>query len=142
MKDGEKREFNNLIKTVYDIYKLDCTQKSYDGWWSYLGEFPFDVIKIAFDNYLLDNEIELKQRKIKDRCQAEMNSRIITAKLLTETEVAERKVKAEDVIQDIKKFNKHSNLNKDWATRIIDNPSNYPDISLKYAKQALNITNA
>jgi hypothetical protein len=139
MKEGDKRDFNNLIKTIYDIYKLECTQKSYDGWWNSLGQFPIDIVKLVFDKYV-DNYDKLIHRIIVDNCQKELQSRIVVANPVTKEQAEEFKVKANEVVKESKKLKQTSKANKDWAKKIMDNQSSYPSISIEYAKQALNIS--
>jgi TRAP-type mannitol/chloroaromatic compound transport system substrate-binding protein len=139
MKEGEKREFNNLIKTVYDVYKLECTQKSYDGWWNSLGQFPFNIVQSVFDKYV-DNYDKLIHKVIVNNCQKELQSNIVVAEQVTKEQAVEFKAKANEVVKESKKLKQTSKANKDWAKKIMDNQSAYPSISIEYAKQALNIS--
>lgn len=141
MIEADKKEFKRMINAVMAIYyKPELTQDALRVWWSKLDKYDFSVVASAFDKY-----IDMPKQNgyssppepsdIIGLCQHKIT---IHARLPSPLAIADNKRHSAEVVNYIAKNIKPKRDYRAWAHKIIENPSRYPDISFKIAKEALN----
>lgn len=104
-------------------------------WMERLGKFDLQSIKKALDHCQEREEHPPSLPKFFSLCESYRQDEYVQAlpHKLTPEEVERNRKRIEEAASAIgMKLDK-----KAWARRIIANPKNYPDISLKYAREAL-----
>ena len=136
MIDADKKEFALMMKIVcsnFNHHELDKDTLRY--WFAKLEKHDFKIVSKAFDDWIDSNKFMPTVKDILDACKPKPT---IFARLPSPLAIAENHRHAAEVKSSIEKMTKGKRDMKDWAHKIIANPKNYPDISLKLAREALN----
>ena len=105
-------------------------------WYATLEKFDFDVVSKAVDVWLKASSKPPTPKDIVDICKPKVS---IYAKLPSPLAKESNRQHAKELIEAVENLTKPKTDYKAWARKIIANPQNYPDISLRYAKEALNV---
>lgn len=122
----------NIVMTTYRQPKM--TREMLIVWWSKLAKHDFDVVRTAFDGWLDSAKFAPTPADILELCKPKVT---IYARLPSPLNIAENKRHADELKETINKMTKPKTDMKAWAKKIIANPGNYPDISLRFAQEAL-----
>lgn len=141
MTEQDKIGFKAMMDTVTSLYqKTQLDQDTLRVWFYKLNKFEFNVVTKAFDKWVdqsrfmptpsdilqLVKEKPIEYAKFEAPKLNNQQNKAQADKLLA---IAYEKMPIEDKkLKDMRA----------WAHRIIANPKNYPSISLKIAKEALN----
>lgn len=104
-------------------------------WMEKIGRYDLATIKKALDHFQEHEEHPPSLPKFMALCEANKPHEY--------TQALPHKLTAEDIERNKKRLHEaaevlHSRKDfKAWAKRIVANPRNYPDISLKFAREAL-----
>jgi hypothetical protein len=104
-------------------------------WWNVLNKYEFLEVENSFDKWLKES---IKPPTPKDICDLCKHKVTIFSALPSPLALADNKRHMEEVKDAVNAMTKPRADYKSWARKIIANPRNYPDISLKFAKEALN----
>ena len=137
MIDTDKRPFADMINAVFAIYNKQPPEKEMLRiWWHKLERFEFNIVSKALDVYT-DSPNKLPQpADIIALCKPRED---VYFALPSPVNYEESKKHVEELTKFVAKKLKPKTDHRAWAKRIIDNPKNFPEISLKYAQEALGI---
>jgi hypothetical protein len=135
MIDTDKRPFADMINAVFSIYNKSAPDKEMLRiWWHKLERFEFSVVAKALDVWT-DTPNKLPQpADIIALCKPRED---VYFALPSPVSYADNKANVEKLNTFVAKALKPKTNYRAWATRIIDNPQNFPEISLKYAQEAM-----
>lgn len=120
--------------------KRDLDQDLLRIWFSKLQRFEIGKVSKAFDKWVDGNKYMPLPVDIIDLCKAQEN-KVIVAALPKPTHTPEQlKENQQRLNSELAKFKPKRDY-RAWAHKIIANPAAYPDISLRFAKEALSINN-
>lgn len=135
MIETDKRPFADMINAVFSIYNKSAPEKEMLRiWWHKLERFEFSVVGKAFDTWT-DTPNKLPQpADIIALCKPRED---VYYALPSPVNYEENKKHVEELNTFVAKKLKPKTDHKAWAKRIIANPQNFPEISLKYAQEAM-----
>lgn len=139
MIESDKSAFKEMLIAVFSIYNKQAPEKEILRiWWHKLERFDFNSVGMAFDRWT-DTPNKLPQpADIVSLCRPrEEVYKALPAPINKEA----NKIHSEEVVKYIHETLKPTKDMRAWASRIMDNPTNYPDISLRIAKEALEYKN-
>jgi len=133
--DSDKLAFKEMLIAVYTIYSKPVpTKEILRLWWHKLEKFEFNVVGRAFDRWT-DTPNKLPQPgEIKDMCKPRED---VYKALSAPIDYESNKNHSTELIKIVKEGVKAPIDMRGWARLIKANPKNYPDISLRYAEEAL-----
>ena len=135
MLEQDKRNFMNMINSVMNIYgEPNVELNMMKIWFAKLKQFDFAVVCKAFDSHTSKSTYAPTPADIIRLCPIPSEfTKLAPPKMAKE----ESKEYSEKMLEAIEKAPKPTTDSKGWAKRIVANPKNYPDISLRFAKEAL-----
>ncbi len=135
MTDLDKLAFKDMIVAVFAIYNKPPPEKEMLRiWFHKLSRFDFSVVAKALDVWT-DTPNKLPQpADIIALCKPRED---VYFALPSPVNYAENKKHIEELTTFVAKKLKPKTDRRAWAKRIIDNPNNFPEISLKYAQEAM-----
>ena len=135
MIDTDKRPFADMINALFAIYNKQPPEKEMLRiWWHKLERFEFSIVSKALDIYT-DTPNKLPQpADIIALCKPRED---VYYALPSPVNYEENKKHVEELNTFVAKKLKPKTDHKAWAKRIIANPQNFPEISLKYAQEAM-----
>jgi hypothetical protein len=135
MIDADKLAFKDMIVAVFAIYNKPPPEKEMLRiWFHKLSRFDFSVVAKALDVWT-DTPNKLPQpADIIALCKPRED---VYFALPSPVNYAENKKHIEELNTFVAKKLKPKTDHRAWAKRIIANPQNFPEISLKYAQEAL-----
>jgi hypothetical protein len=141
MIENDKIAFKQMMDTVTSLYqKPNMDIDTLRVWFHKLDKFEFNVVTKAFDKHVDSSKFFPSIFDILQLCREKPIefAQLQAPKLNNE----HNKAQADKMLAMIqKRIPQEDNKLKDmraWAHRIIKNPKNYPAISLKTAKEAIN----
>jgi hypothetical protein len=136
---ADKDDFLFIMKNITLLYQ----KKEYETellriWWSKLRQFDIKVVSMAFDKWVDNNKYLPLPADIIALCKAQEARNFATA-LPKPTHTPEQiKENQERLNRELAKM-KPKRDHKAWAKDIMKTPDKFPDISLRFAKEALHI---
>jgi len=139
MNDNDKVSFKRMIDSVLALYgKASPDSDTMKIWWAKLKHIEFNVLTKAFNMYVEKYKIMPNPSTILDLCKNFSNQS--KPFMIAKPKATRSEDSAERFKQMLKDFaEKPKPAPKDWAKKILDNRSKYPDISIQYAKEALHV---
>ena len=141
MLEQDKGNFKDMMNSVCIIFGKQTLDKDTLRVWYYkLEKFEFSVVTHAFDKWVDTSKFMPTPADILSLCK----EKPVTFTQLAPPTLSHAESKAQadkfmiKVQEHMPKEEKKLKDMKAWAHRIIANPKNYPAISLKTAKEALN----
>lgn len=139
MTDNDKKEFALMLKIVCQSYShREFEKDTLRYWYSKLECYEFNIVSKAFDTWIDTSKQFPTVKDIVELCKPKPT---IFARLPSPLAIAENHRHASEVKEAVDKMTKGNRDMKDWARRIKANPSAYPEISLRYANEALGLSN-
>ncbi len=135
MTDLDKLAFKDMIVAVFAIYNKPPPEKEMLRiWFHKLSRFDFSVVAKALDVWT-DTPNKLPQpADIIALCKPRED---VYFALPSPVNYEENKKHVEELNTFVAKKLKPKTDHRAWAKRIIANPQNFPEISLKYAQEAM-----
>jgi ABC-type Fe3+ transport system substrate-binding protein len=135
MLDTDKKQFWVMVNVSMDLTNHPpLTKESIVAWWHKLKHLEFTVVQAAFDKWLDSSTKPPTPKDILDLCKPKEEFHVALAAPRNEEVAKDGLKKIEQVVAAGMKGKKDL---KAWARKIIDNPSAYPDISLRFANEAV-----
>jgi hypothetical protein len=136
MTDNDKKEFAVIMRVTWQSYHRNTPDKeTMRYWFEKLNNHSLTIVGNAFDKWIISNDKELPTFKnIADLCKPNPT---IFARLPSPLALAENHRHAVEVKDAVEKMTSNPKDMKGWAYKILATPKNYPDISIKLAKEAL-----
>jgi thioester reductase-like protein len=141
MTSNDKIGFKQMMDTVTTLYqKPNLDIDTIRVWFAKLEKYDFNVVTKAFDKHVDNNKFMPTVFDILQLCREKpIEFMQLQAPKLNNQQNKAQADKMLAMIQE--RIPQEDNKLKDmraWAHRIIKNPKNYPAISLKTAKEAVN----
>lgn len=140
MENTDKAAFRNMLDTVMALYgKPSPDTDVVKVWWGKLNKYEFNTITRAFNNYVDKYKIMPSPASILDQCKTSpIPNYVHQLSKSSDPEVLKsNREKFRQVISEFK--NRKKPEPKDWAKKIINNPTKYPEIALRFAKEACHV---
>jgi len=135
--DADKKEFMLMMKIVCSSFNhREFDKETLRYWFSKLDRYDFKIVSNAFDQWIDNSRSFPTVKDIVELCKPKAE---MYAKLPHKINLAESKKHSDEVKQAVSDMTKPKRDMKAWAKKIIANPKAYPDISLRIAKEALEI---
>jgi hypothetical protein len=139
MTNQDKNNFMKLINSVMKIYdKPEIELSLMRVWFVKLQEFDFKTVCTAFNAYTSKNTSAPTPIDIIKLCPRPTQFSAIAAPRMA---LEDSKKHADQVMQIVSKTLSPTTDYKAWAKRILAKPKNYPAISIRFAKEALELRN-
>lgn len=127
-----------MIKIVCQSYShREFDKETLRYWFSKLEKYDLKTVSHAFDTWVDNSKSFPTVKDIVELCKPRED---IYARLPHKINFAASKRHADEIKQAVEEMTRPKRDAKDWAKKIIANPKAYPDISLKFAREALGIT--
>lgn len=138
MTDDDKKDFALMIRVTWQSYgRNPPDRETMKFWFEKLSDHSVKVVGNAFDKWIDANADDLPSFKnIADLCKT---SPTIFARLPSPLAIADTKRHVEELVEYVAEHVKPTTEYRAWAKKIIANPKNYPDISLRIAKEAMGL---
>lgn len=135
----EKAKFKNMLDTVMAIYgKPSPDADTIKVWWMKLSKYDFNIVSKAFNTYIEKYKVMPNISSILDLCKVNPIRDYVPLQYKHDPEKMEANRKKFQ--EYMATFNQDINNDpKRWAKKIMENTDKYPDIAIKYAKEALHI---
>lgn len=136
LRDSDKKQFKIILDAMCDATNTERMNKErMIAWWTELQVFTIDEIQAKIDLWIEQHgSCPTLVDLAKDEPPKMGIPRTVTP-LMQEN----NKKHVEEIKQDVQSFGKRRDYKK-WAHDILNNPSAYPEISLRYAREALHVT--
>lgn len=138
MNDTDKKNFvtmMNIVQSNYGRKPLDKDALRY--WFGKLEKYSIEDVSKAFDKWI-DSQDDLPT--VHNILQLMRPQVTIHQRLSSPLRIEDNKKHVAELKEGIEKMAAPRRDMKAWAKKILDNPSNYPDISVRFAKEALYVT--
>ena len=139
MLEHEKKQFAEMMHALTVLFgKPQFDKEVMRLWWAKLKKYDIGMVGHAFDKWVDTKKFLPTIADIIELCKAQELKVYDTA--LPKPKHTEEQIKQNQdrLDQELAKMNKRKD-HKKWAKDIMANPSQYPDISVKFAKQALEL---
>ena len=139
MIEQDKKGFKAMMNTVMSIYqKPQCDQDTLRVWWAKLERYDFQIVTKAFDQWVDSSKHAPTVFDILNLVRPKIEFAVaLQAPKLT---LDQNRMHAANVMQYVSEHTPKEKKLKDmraWAHRILNNPKNYPAISIQFAEQAV-----
>ena len=137
MNDADKVAFKDMLIAVFSIYNKPQPEKEMLRiWWHKLERFDFNTVGRAFDKWTdIPNKLP-QPADIVSLCRP--HDEVYKALPAPVNKLA-NKTHADNVVKFVADRLVSKTDYKAWAKRILSNPNQFPDKSVQYAKEALNV---
>ena len=137
MNDADKVAFKEMLIAVFSIYNKPQPEKEMLRiWWHKLERFDFNTVGRAFDKWTdIPNKLP-QPADIVSLCRP--HDEVYKALPAPVNKLA-NKTHADNVVKFVADRLVSKTDYKAWAKRILSNPNQFPDKSVQYAKEALNV---
>jgi hypothetical protein len=131
----DKTGFASIIKATWQSFGRNVPDKETMAYWfSKLQQYELEEVGLAFDAWLLSQTELPTINEILKLCKPKVT---IFARLPSPLAKEANKKNAEKFIEQAANFGRHRKDMRAWAKKIMGAPKQYPDISQKFAKEAL-----
>jgi hypothetical protein len=133
--DDDAKRFSSMMNITWQSCGRNQPEKETKAYWfNKLEKYEFKEVENAFDEWLKSQDELPTIHQIIKLCQHKVT---IYAQLASPLAMADNKRHAQEVVDFVANNITKKTDYRAWAKKIIDNPKNYPDISLKYANEAI-----
>lgn len=137
MIDADKKEFKLMMKIVCSNYShAEFDNDTLRYWFGKLEKNDLITVSKSFDNWIDSSKF---MPTVKDILDSLKPVTPIYNAISRKADKEANRQHAKEVVDFVNQHLQPKNDYKAWAKKIINNPGNYPDISLKYAREALGI---
>ena len=136
MTEDQKSQFRdamNLLMQTYNRAKPDGDMLRL--WWGKLERYEIADVFKAFDTWIDTKTVAPTPAEIIDLCRHRVT---IAPRLTSPINIESNRKHAAEVKEKLRTFCQKEDY-KGWARKILANPKNYPEISVRFAKEALGI---
>jgi hypothetical protein len=135
LNETNKKDFALMMRVTWANYgRNEVDKDTLRYWFGKLEKFEFEQVTKAFDDWIDSSKNLPTIKDIQDGCKPKPT---IFARLPSPLAIAENHRHALEVKDAVEKMTQGKRDMKAWARKIKSNPSAYPDISLRYANEAL-----
>jgi hypothetical protein len=137
MVEQDKRQFKAMMNAITVLFgKQEFDKELLRLWWTKLCKYDIAIVSNALDKWVDTKKFLPTIADIIELCKAQEMKTFDVA--LPKPKHTEEQIKQNQEMLDkeIAKLNKRKDHRK-WARDIMANPKNFPDISIRFAKEAL-----
>lgn len=135
MIDIDKKQFWLMINVTMELTnKLPLTKEAIIVWWALLKKYDFKIVEQAINKWVDNSSKPPTPHDIVGLCK---HKNEIYKSLPAPINKEANKAHSTELIKIVKEGVKAPTDMRGWARLIKANPKNYPDISLRYAEEAL-----
>jgi hypothetical protein len=135
--EKDANQFALMMKITWQSYgRTTIDKETMRYWFDKLNAYDFNEVSNAFDEWLKSQKDLPTVSEILKLCQHKLS---IHARLPSPLAIESNKRHAYKVLALAEKMSEPKRDYKAWAKVIIANPKNYPDISLKLAREAIGV---
>jgi hypothetical protein len=136
MQDLDKKNFWVMMNVCMELTNHPpLSKEAILFWWQKLEKYEFSVVSGAVDLWLKTSTKPPTPKDIIELCKPKVT---IHQRLASPLRLEENRKHIAEVKETIVKLTKPQHDMKAWARKILENPSAYPDISARFAREALN----
>lgn len=141
MVEADKPNFKRMMNALMEIYyKPQLSNAALFAWWGKLEKYEFEEVNKAFDTYTnTESRTPPMPADILKICQHKVT---IHARLPSPLSKQANAEYAHEVVEFVRDKIKPKRDMREWAKKIIESPKKYPDIAVRFAKEALNMEEA
>jgi len=133
--DTDKKEFMLMMKIVCSSFNhKEFDKDTLRYWFAKLEKYDFKTVSSSFDQWIDSSRSFPTVKDIIELCKPKAE---VYSKLTYKIDLIESKKHVDEIKLAVEEMTKPKRDMKDWARKIIANPERYPDISYRYAKEAL-----
>jgi hypothetical protein len=137
MIDKDKKKFWNMVNVAMELTnRPPLSKEAIVIWYAQLERYDFDVVSAAMDRWLKESTKPPTPKDILDLCRPQVT---IHQRLASPLRIEDNKKHVAELKEGIDKMTSPRRDMKDWARKILASPGNYPDISVRFAKEALSV---
>jgi hypothetical protein len=137
MIDKDKKKFWNMVNVAMELTnRPPLSKEAIVIWYAQLERYDFDVVSAAMDRWLKESTKPPTPKDILDLCRPQVT---IHQRLASPLRIEDNKRHVAELKEGIEKMTAPRRDMRDWARKILANPGNYPDISVRFAKEALSV---
>lgn len=135
MNDTDKKDFASIMRVTWQTFgRNEPDKETMRYWFSKLESNDLKQVGNAFDYWIIHSK---QLPTVKDILEL-LKPKQQDYKALPKPKMTEDQLN--QIHDKLSAFTSNKRDMKAWAKKIIDNPSMYPDISLRFAKEALGDT--
>ena len=135
MQDSHKKQFWTMVNVAMELTNHPpLSKEAIVTWWHMLAKQDYEAVESALDKWVKEMAKPPTPSDILKLCQHKVT---IHARLPSPLAIEENREHVKEVMDYVAANIKPKRDYRLWARKIIANPSAYPDISLKLAKEAL-----
>ena len=136
MIDTDKKQFWSMINITMELCnKPPLSKEAILVWWNILEKYELQVVRDALDAWIDSETKPPSPSQIKDLCKPkEQFHKALPRPTISDEQLKKNLEKISDMVKP-----KDKTDYKKWARDILANPKGLPDISVRFAKEALNI---
>lgn len=135
--EQDRKSFATVMKVTWQSYgRNNLERDTLRYWFDKLTKYELIEVERAFDEWLKSQKELPTVSDILKLCQHKVTIHARLPSPLSKQANAEH---AKEVVDYVKDQIKPKRDMKAWAKKILGSPKNYPDISIRFAKQALNM---
>jgi len=105
-------------------------------WFNKLADFDFYVVAKAFDTWLMTQDELPSYHQIRSLCQPKIP---VYAALEKKADIEANRKNVKELTEFVAEKIKPKTNMRHWAKKILKEPSAYPDISVKYARETMKL---
>ncbi len=140
MDDSNKKEFWSMLNVCMELSNHPpLSKEAIVVWWMKLSKYDIAAVRDALDKWVDTTSKAPAPSDIANLCKPV--TPIYTA-IARKADIEANKRHVKEVIDYVSSHFKPTTNHKAWAEKIVANPSAYPDISLKFAREALGYVDA
>jgi hypothetical protein len=135
MDESNKKKFWLMINVAMELTNHPpLTKEAIVTWWHLLSKYEYEDVERAIDSWIKTMSKTPMPHDIAELCKPKVT---IHSRLPSPANIQANQAYAKEVIEFVASHTTKKRDFKSWARKIIDNPSAYPDISLRFAREAL-----
>lgn len=135
--EQDRNSFATMMKVTWQSYgRNNLDRETMRYWFDKLFNYELFEVEKAFDEWLKSQKELPTVSDILKLCQHKVTIHARLPSPLSKQANAEH---AHEVVEYVKENIKPKRDMREWARKIIASPKNYPDIAVRFAKEALNM---
>lgn len=140
MDDRNKKEFWAIINVTMELTnRPPLSKEAVITWWNILNKYDIETVRGALDKWCDTEKKPPTPSDIKELCKPKAE---VYASLPRPLSKHANQEYAKEVVDFVASQPRKKRDYKAWARKILDTPKNYPDIAIRFAKEALEIKEA
>ena len=138
MDDSHKKQFWLMLNVTMELTnKPPLTKEAIITWWHLLAQYDYDVVEKAINRWVDNSSKPPTPHDIKELCAHKVT---IFAKIPSPLAKESNKIHSSEMVKKVHEAFKPPKDGREWARAILADQKGRPEISIRYAKEALGLT--